>query len=92
MNRDWSPLRETRSMVDAAMVGWAAGVLEPWLDGDLEWFSGSAQRQVRAPRGFVLTHVFNHQTHRGGQAHALIAGSGQATGDTDLILLVPSTE
>lgn len=85
---EWSQLRETRVTVDAAVLSWAFGIPEPWLAGDLEWFSGSAQRRIRAPRGFVIAHFFNHQAHHRGQAHTLLTGSGQATGDTDLILLV----
>ena len=93
MIADWPQLREARAQADSGVLVWAAGVSEPWLAGELEWFSGSEQRHIREPRGFVLMHFFNHQAHHRGQAHALITGNGQATGDTDLILLVrPSME
>jgi uncharacterized damage-inducible protein DinB len=53
------------------------------------WFSGAAQREIRAPKRLLVTHFFNHQTHHRGQAHALLTAAGQATGDTDLFLVVP---
>jgi uncharacterized damage-inducible protein DinB len=32
-------------------------------------------------------HMFNHQTHHRGQAHAMITAAGERTGDTDLWLV-----
>jgi uncharacterized damage-inducible protein DinB len=43
---------------------------------------------MRSPRGFAVTHFFNHQTHHRGQAHALLTAAGEKTGDTDLFLVV----
>jgi uncharacterized damage-inducible protein DinB len=39
------------------------------------------------PRGNLVVHLFNHQTHRG-KAHAMITAAGQQTGDTDMFLIV----
>jgi len=61
---------------------------EEWLAEDMVWFSSSAQRELRSPRSFAVTHFFNHQTHHRGQAHALITACGEKTGDTDLFLVV----
>ena len=44
---------------------------------------------MHMPKRLLVTHFFNHQTHHRGQAHALITGAGQETGDTDLFLLIP---
>ncbi|MEO8713814.1 MAG: DinB family protein, partial [Acetobacteraceae bacterium] len=62
MIEDWDALRAARSEADGAITGWAARVDEAWLAQDLIWFSGSVQREVRRPRGFLLAHFFNHQT------------------------------
>jgi uncharacterized damage-inducible protein DinB len=62
---------------------------ETWLNADLTWFSGAANREISAPKRLLVTHFFNHQTHHRGQAHALIAAAGEKTGDTDLFLVVP---
>lgn len=81
-------LAEARARADARIEEWATRVDQAWLDQDLVWFSGAAQREMRAPRVFLVTHFFNHQTHHRGQAHALITACGEATGDTDLMLVL----
>jgi uncharacterized damage-inducible protein DinB len=48
----------------------------------------SDPREVEEPLAPALFHVFNHQTHHRGQAHALITACGEQTGDTDLFLIV----
>ncbi len=40
------------------------------------------------PRTLLVMHLFNHQTHHRGQAHATLTAAGQATGDTDLPWIV----
>jgi uncharacterized damage-inducible protein DinB len=85
---DFAELRAARGDADARLIDFAHKVSDDWLEGDLTWFSGAAQRELTAPRDFLLMHVFNHQTHHRGQAHALITAAGEDTGDTDLFLLV----
>jgi uncharacterized damage-inducible protein DinB len=87
---DFDELRHQRTDADARIVGWAARVNEAWLAEDQVWFSASVQRELRQPRGLLVAHFFNHQTHHRGQVHALITACGEATGDTDLFLVVPS--
>jgi uncharacterized damage-inducible protein DinB len=89
MIADFAALAEERARIDAGIEDWAGRVDQAWLDQDLVWFSGAAQREMRAPRTFLVTHFFNHQTHHRGQAHALITACGEATEDTDLMLVVP---
>jgi uncharacterized damage-inducible protein DinB len=86
---DFAALAAAREEADAGIARWAEAVDEAWLDGDMVWFSGAANREVCAPKRLLVTHFFNHQTHHRGQAHALLTAAGQATGDTDLLLLVP---
>jgi uncharacterized damage-inducible protein DinB len=86
---DWAELCAARDKADADISDWAARIDETWLAEDLVWFSGAAQREIRAPKRLLVTHFFNHQTHHRGQAHALLTAAGQATGDTDLFLVVP---
>jgi len=69
-------------------LDWASRVPESWLLDDEIWFSGAAGREMRAARGLLVTHLFNHQTHHRGQAHAMITAAGERTGDTDLFLIV----
>jgi len=89
MIEDFAELRTAREQADAAISRWAQKIDDAWLARDLTWFSGAANREVRAPLQLLVTHFFNHQTHHRGQAHAMLTAAGQATGDTDLFLLVP---
>jgi uncharacterized damage-inducible protein DinB len=86
---DFGELCAARDKADADISRWAATVDDAWLGEDLVWFSGAAQREIRAPKRLLVTHFFNHQTHHRGQAHALLTAAGQETGDTDLFLVVP---
>ncbi len=87
---DFDALRVRRVQADAAIEEWAARVDTAWLAQDLVWFSGAAGREMRRPKGPLVVHFFNHQTHHRGQAHALLTAMGQDTGDTDLFLVVPA--
>ena len=90
MIEDFSVLSAEREKADTDISRWAAKVDDAWLAGDLTWFSGAANREVRAPLRLLVTHFFNHQTHHRGQVHAMLTAAGQQTGDTDLFLLVPA--
>jgi uncharacterized damage-inducible protein DinB len=85
---DFTELSKARVTADARIIDFADRLTDDWLAQDLVWFSGAANRELRAPRGFLLMHVFNHQTHHRGQAHAMLTALGEDTGDTDLFLLV----
>jgi uncharacterized damage-inducible protein DinB len=85
---DFDELRRIRADADEMISAWASRVTDEWLMQDLVWFSSSAQKELRSPRSFAVTHFFNHQTHHRGQAHALITACGEKTGDTDLFLVV----
>ncbi|WP_420244651.1 DinB family protein [Roseiterribacter gracilis] len=78
-----------RTDLDARIEGWTAGLDQAWLDQDLTFFSGTLQRDVTMPRGLLLTHMFNHQTHHRGQVHAMLTAAGEKTGDTDLPFILP---
>lgn len=89
MIEDFSALGTARERADADISRWAAKVDDAWIAEDLVWFSGAANREMRAPKQLLVTHFFNHQTHHRGQAHAMLTAAGQETGDTDLFLLIP---
>ena len=85
---DFAALQNERVAADAKISDWAERIGEDWLHADQVWFSGSTQREMRMPRGLLVTHFFNHQTHHRGQARALITAAGEQTGDTDLFLVI----
>jgi len=86
---DFAELRAAREKADGEITLWAHEVDDVWLGEDMVWFSGAANREIRAPKRLLVAHFFNHQTHHRGQAHALLTAAGQETGDTDLFLLIP---
>jgi len=81
---DFDELRAARVEADAALVAWASAMTQGWLDSELVWFSGSLQRELTQKRDLLVVHMFNHQTHHRGQAHALLSAMGEDTSDTDL--------
>jgi uncharacterized damage-inducible protein DinB len=89
MFADFAELKAAREAADAKIEAWAQRVDDAWLAEDQVWFSGAAGRELRMKRSFLVMHVFNHQTHHRGQAHALITAANEKTGDTDLFLLMP---
>ncbi len=82
-------LAASRARLDGDLLAWGEAVDTEWLAGDLAWFSDAAQRDIVSPRTKIVVHLFNHQTHHRGQAHALLTRAGEATGDTDLFLVTP---
>jgi len=84
----FAALAARRADMDGGLVEWSRGIDPDWLDGELSWWSGSMQRDITRPRWMVLAHLFNHQTHHRGQAHALLTRAGERTGDTDLVFVV----
>ncbi len=88
MHDDFAVLTAERTQADAKLIAWAKGVQQPWIDETYTWFSMGANREFTQPRGLLLTHLFNHQTHHRGQAHAMLTAAGQQTGDTDLPLII----
>jgi uncharacterized damage-inducible protein DinB len=85
---DFAALRAERQRLDAAIEAWAGSLTAPDLEGELAYFSGALGREIRRPMALLAVHLFNHQTHHRGQAHALLTGFGAATGDTDLPALL----
>lgn len=81
-------LRAARIEADAGISAWAERVDAAWLAQDQAWYSGAAGKELSRPRGLLLAHFFNHQTHHRGQAHAMLTAAGRQVGDTDLFLIV----
>ena len=84
---DWAELKSKRRITDARIVRWAEHLTERDLEGDLAWWSGAANREVRKPRWLLVAHLFNHQTHHRGQVHAMLTAAGAKPEDTDLFLM-----
>lgn len=84
---DWADLTRQRGELDDRIAEWCDAFPAGPVSGQLTWFSGSLGRDTEAPLGVLLPHIFNHQTHHRGQAHAMITTAGGVTADTDLFLM-----
>jgi uncharacterized damage-inducible protein DinB len=89
MIEDFDALQAARQALDARIIRWAAALQDSALAGDLTWYSQSAGRQMVRPMAVAVTHIFLHQNHHRGQAHALLTRYGEDTGVTDLPFALP---
>jgi uncharacterized damage-inducible protein DinB len=84
MIAEFDALRAARQATDQRIIRWAAALEDHALTGDLTWYSQAAGRQMVRPMAVTVTHLFLHQNHHRGQAHALLTRHGEDTGATDL--------
>lgn len=84
MVEGWDDLKRERAAFDEVIIAWADKLDPQWLEGDLTWYSGGAKRDLTKPKGLLLTHFFNHQTHHRGQVHCMLTQCGTRPGATDL--------
>jgi uncharacterized damage-inducible protein DinB len=84
LQEDWALLRSEREATDRALVEWAQRVEPGDLEGELSWYSGAMQANVRRPRWVLVVQLFNHGTHHRGQVHAMLTSAGARPEDTDV--------
>jgi len=83
----WDALKREREEMDERLIAWANGLDEVWLAQDLRWIPATRPTEMARPRWQVVAHMFNHQTHHRGQAHAMLTAAGARPEPTDLVLL-----
>ncbi len=72
-------LASARAAEDARIVAYVDGLSQADLAGPLSYRTLADPADVRQTLSSALAHVFNHQTHHRGQAHALLTRfSGEA--------------
>ena len=84
---DFPSLRAARQQEDQRIIRFIEGLSEAGLEEmcDYRTLSGTAHTQ---PRREILAHLFNHQTHHRGQAHAILTILGVCEPDgLDLLLM-----
>jgi uncharacterized damage-inducible protein DinB len=84
MYESWEDLKRERAAFDEVIIGWAEKLDPAWLEGNLTWYSGGAKRELSMPKGLLVAHMFNHQTHHRGQVHCMLTQCGAKPGATDL--------
>jgi uncharacterized damage-inducible protein DinB len=87
MIADWQELKAARHDFDKTMLGWAEDLSPDWLAHDVTWIASLTGQQMTMPAPILVMHVFNHQTHHRGQAHAMLTAAGAKPDDTDLMLV-----
>lgn len=73
-----------RQAQDVAIIDFCQGLTADFVAGVLHYQSISAGA-YEAPVSTILAHVFNHQTHHRGHAHACLTRLGKAAPDMDII-------
>ena len=79
--REWARMR---FLVDGRIREWALALDAIDLVGELTWFSGAVQAEMRRPVALCVMHMFNHQAHHRGQVHAMLTAAGARPDVTDL--------
>jgi uncharacterized damage-inducible protein DinB len=85
---DLPSLHAARVEEDGRIIGFVQGLEEPAFEEVLEYrtLNGTPQRQRRRE---ILAHLFNHETHHRGQAHAILTVLGVAEPDPlDLLIML----
>ena len=78
-------LREAREAEDRRIIAFAESLTENKLAGELRYRTMLTPAEVVTPYALTLGHVFNHQTHHRGQAHALLKEAGAEPPSLDII-------
>ena len=84
---EWADLRDRRAAFDDEIIKWADQLLPDWLAADLTWTSSDGSRTSTAPKGMLVAHFFNHQTHHRGQVHCMLTQAGIKPSGTDLMVM-----
>lgn len=76
LHEDLSELAEARMAEDRRISDWIAGRSEADFAGVVRFRRVTSPDVIEQPVSDVLAHLFNHQTHHRGQAHALVTRFG----------------
>ena len=76
-----SDLRPAQAAVDRRLIAWFEAVDEPGIDRIIHVHRGTRVQTERADR--LLLHLFQHQIHHRGQAHAMLSSTPVAPPQLD---------
>lgn len=77
-------LRPARDAMDARIIAFVDGLGDAGFDEDVH-YSNTRGEPHHLPRGLILAHLFNHQTHHRGQAHHILGQLGHTPPPLDLL-------
>jgi uncharacterized damage-inducible protein DinB len=85
LHRDLASLRAARTAEDDRIVDWVGSLGEKAFAGRFTYITVTDVRTVSQKLAPALAHLFNHQTHHRGQAHAILTTLGKDAPSLDLI-------
>jgi uncharacterized damage-inducible protein DinB len=78
-------LTGAREKEDARIIDWVNGLESTDIAGRFTYTTVSDMRTISQRLAPALAHLFNHQTHHRGQAHAILTALGKSAPSFDLI-------
>jgi len=78
-------LKVAREKEDARIIDWVNGLESTDIAGRFTYTTVSDMRTISQRLAPALAHLFNHQTHHRGQAHAILTALGKPAPSFDLI-------
>ena len=85
LHKDFATLRTERTKEDARLIAYVEGLSEADLAATITYRPITSPRVITQKLGPTLSHLFNHQTHHRGQAHAILTGFDREAPSLDLI-------
>lgn len=85
LHEDFPSLRAARETEDARIVAFVDSLDDAALAGVFRYRRVSSPEEFEQPLAPALAHVFNHQTHHRGQAHALLTAMTGRAPELDLL-------
>lgn len=82
---DFGKLRAAREAEDKRIAEYIEGLTEKAFAGRFTYMTVTDMRTVSQRLAPALAHLFNHQTHHRGQAHAILTSLGRPSAELDLI-------
>ena len=84
LHEDLAALSRAREAEDHRIIGYVDGLGEEEFKAEFA-YQNMRGDPFKSPRSTALAHLFNHQTHHRGQAHALISAAGLSPPELDYI-------
>lgn len=85
LHEDLDGLERARIAEDARILGYVGGLDAAALAGTIRYRRVTTPEPIEQPLGPGLAHLFNHQTHHRGQAHAILTGLDREAPALDLL-------
>lgn len=85
LHRDLPALAIARQVEDRRIFSWVDGLNDKALSGRFVYMTVTDMRTISQRLAPALDHLFNHQTHHRGQAHAILTMLGKPSLNLDLI-------